>query len=215
MEARAVGFRPVPGCSRGQRRTPSRTRASLLKARDVLVTTDGTGAASHAGNIVVKGSGVRIYRLDIVDVTSIAASRTTSCTPRTASRAATDVRRHEAPLGGPGPGAVKSDAITMVVERRGRAGRVISTLPALRRVERSPPDNERSRAHALFHRDEPEGWQRPYWEQPRVLGHETVGSVRGTWLTLSLATPRLLRSTRGLGRCHVVPRFLAVRGQPA
>jgi NAD(P)-dependent dehydrogenase (short-subunit alcohol dehydrogenase family) len=60
--------------------------------------------------------------------------------------------------------------------------------------------------YSLFHRDEPEGWQRPYWEQARALWDETVGSVRGTWVTLSLATPLLLRSTRGL---VVATSFLA------
>ena len=60
--------------------------------------------------------------------------------------------------------------------------------------------------YALFHRDEPEGWQRPYWEQPRALWDETVGSVRGTWVALSLATPLLLRSERGL---VVATSFLA------
>jgi dehydrogenase/reductase SDR family member 1 len=60
--------------------------------------------------------------------------------------------------------------------------------------------------YSLFHRDEPEAWQRPYWEQPRTLWDETVGSVRGTWVTLSLATPLLLRSRRGL---VVATSFLA------
>jgi hypothetical protein len=48
------------------------TSRVFAKARDILVTTDATGAASYAGNIAVNGSGVRIYRLDVVDVTSIA-----------------------------------------------------------------------------------------------------------------------------------------------
>ena len=48
------------------------TSRVFSKARDVLVTTSATGAASYAGNISVNGTGVRIYRLDVVDVTSIA-----------------------------------------------------------------------------------------------------------------------------------------------
>ncbi len=48
------------------------TQRVFSKARDVLVTTNAAGAVSYAGNIVVRGSGVRIYRLDVVDVTSIA-----------------------------------------------------------------------------------------------------------------------------------------------
>jgi hypothetical protein len=48
------------------------TSRVFSKARDVLVTTNAAGSASYSGNIVVNGSGVRIYRLDIVDVTSIA-----------------------------------------------------------------------------------------------------------------------------------------------
>jgi len=49
--------------------TGSTTRV-FSKARDVLVTTDATGAAGYIGDIAVNGSGVRIYRLDVVDVTS-------------------------------------------------------------------------------------------------------------------------------------------------
>jgi len=47
------------------------TQRVFSKARDVLVSTDATGTASYAGNISVNGTGVRIYRLDVVDVTSI------------------------------------------------------------------------------------------------------------------------------------------------
>jgi len=47
------------------------TTRVFSKARDVLVTTDATGTAHYAGNIVVNGSGVRIYRLDVVDITSL------------------------------------------------------------------------------------------------------------------------------------------------
>jgi hypothetical protein len=46
------------------------TSRVFSKARDVLITTDASGNGSYAGNISVNGSGVRIYRLDIVDVTS-------------------------------------------------------------------------------------------------------------------------------------------------
>jgi hypothetical protein len=49
--------------------TGSTTRV-FSKARDINVTTNATGAASYTGNIAVKGSGVQIYRLDVVDVTS-------------------------------------------------------------------------------------------------------------------------------------------------
>jgi hypothetical protein len=47
------------------------TQRVFSKARDVLVSTDATGTASYAGNISVNGTGVRIYRLDVVDVSSI------------------------------------------------------------------------------------------------------------------------------------------------
>jgi hypothetical protein len=48
------------------------TSPVFSKARDVLVTTDASGAADYSGSISVNGSDVRIYRLDVVDITSIA-----------------------------------------------------------------------------------------------------------------------------------------------
>src|SRR5215213_11715212 len=58
------------------------------------------------------------------------ASRTTSCTPRTALWAATDVRRHGAPVGEAGDHVSTRPEPLSWAGQHGRAGRVTTTLPA-------------------------------------------------------------------------------------